>query len=469
MAIVTSATFAGLDINRVRIDSTIRASDALAIARMQSHVWQRITATAGGGSLVATPHIHDGSNGAIIPIPLVSNTLGARIARADTDTGAGWAPVSYVPIYAAPGMTRVRVIGLGRNARDREGFRVRTYFHDANGFPSPYQERFGARFLPGVIPEFVGSDFDRVSPWYVDIDTPLATESGATPWFSLEISAWDGMHWANAQEAGSVSPGPEANRFLDTFFALPVVTDGVNRTPATPFTQSGVHSVTVHDGIEETMLSTDRALSSFVVDRMARNDISLESGLLAHKHGNEFGRFGTVFRQPLFSHGMGVMRARPGFGPEQIRTDELIGAGGDPLLWSGRLFAPCRTATSTAAAPVARARFQMPPGEAADLGVGGAASRMQCAVLVNYVVNSTVSAEIFGATSFAGGGGAVSQSLLTSAGSGRRLVILDGIKCSDSGSGAGEDQTLVVSLKRDAAASASKSIGIYGYSLAVTE
>lgn len=467
MAIVTSATFAGLDINRVRIDSTIRASDALAIARMQSHVWQRITATTGGGTLVAPPHIHDGSNGAIIPIPLSCNNIEAEISRAAQGgdrTIYMYAPISYQPYYAAPGVNRIRVIGLVRREAEVRGWRVRIFSHDADGYPTLYAQDDDPKTLSGLRFDEEDEDPDAVA-WHVDIDTPRATGAGATPWFSVEIAAWDGYEWPGEP----FLIGPPSIRRLRDVFVLPVTTPSVNRQSAIAFSQSGTHTAGVHLGVEETLLSTDRSLSSFVVDRMSRNDISIPNALLTHTHGNNSDRLGTVFEQHLFSHGLGTMRSltledfSDPVKDAQIKSDDALSTD-----WTGRISAPCLIPTAeTDDQLVSVNRFQMPPGENDDLGLLGADSRMQCAALVNYVTNATVSAQIFSASS--GLGPLLSSSILSSSGTGRRLVVLDGIKAHSSASGAGQDQNIAIFLKRDGALVDGASIGLYGYALAVTE
>lgn len=459
MAVITAATFQGLDIAQARINSEVKAEDVKRVAEGQANVYEAVTSKPVGASIVATPHRHNGIDGAVIPIPLGTYHLDAGIPRATADDlgTPGYAPVCYVPVGIPPGVSRIRVLGIGSGA-NRHGWRCRLISYDASGFEEgAVDEAYVAHEAP-VLGEAITAGGE---PWYMDLDTSV---TDVFRWRGLEVSAWDGEFWP-AVETDAGGSGPQDFRRLRDVHVLPVVTWPEPVPASEAYLQPGVVAQTLPAAflpVESGMVADDIAGAAFVLNRMSRDDRIIRDELVNHGHGGGTlqPETGGVFSQPLVSHALGVMRSRAFHGAEQLTDDETL----TTTPWSGRVLAPCLTIdASTTAQEFGRHRFQMPRGLAADLGFSGTASRLQCAVLIHSKTDLSVSARLE-----AGGLGSEGEAKSVAVTStGRRLVVVVGLLCSPSADGSGNDQALRVAMRRTGALVDGKAGGMYGYALAL--
>lgn len=114
MTIIEKSSWTGLPITDVRPHNPrIRMLQQLkTVAQDQAYLHKTLTGNAvpnAPGSDVATNHTHDGTTGAVVPIPYCQAFMGASMARGPTSGGA-WQPLCRQIFRNLAGVTTVRVL-----------------------------------------------------------------------------------------------------------------------------------------------------------------------------------------------------------------------------------------------------------------------------------------------------------------------------------------------------------------------
>jgi hypothetical protein len=464
MAVIKSATFSGLPIDRVRIDSTIRASDMIRVAEQQSHLWELITATGvDGGAPTATPHDHGVNGGVVIPTPLAHHHLGASILPSSISRGGAFIPLSYFPIYAPAGLEGVRVVGVVPDAVSALGIRVRMYDYDSSGFEAGF---FAEVISPPLVAGYTPPVGTVRLTWEAAI--PLGLSSGK--WVGVEVSIWDGDDWIGSADIGGVSPFSPV-RHLDDVIVLPYTSQPSSTSlPAETYVQPGQVEQSLPSDflpVDDRGVESDFALPSWLANRCSRNDRIIRDALDRHTHSSgaaSSSESGVAFSRPLLSHAYGVMRRYEGAPAEQIDFDR----GLSPQTWSGRIFAPClRLDAGTTAQTLSRHRVQIPAASDADIGATGTTSRLQAAALIYYVSGVTLYARLLDTTGL-NGGTERSTIALSSSAPRRRLLRINNIMSSTVTAGR-SDQVLQIRGRRSTDPVTNRSLGVYGCGLAMVD
>jgi hypothetical protein len=453
MAVINASSFEGLDIQRVRVGSTIRRSDWIRIVEQQSAVYQIIGGTAvPGASLTATPHDHADDGGSRVLYPVDNHYLGARILRAGEGT-PGYAPILYAPRYVSAGTSHVTVIVSGSSPSGALGAIVRLYQYDGSGAESLVSDQSDPPRDPHLDPESPPNSIRH----FVAVLPTLVTSAGR--WMGIEVSVWDGQHSPNTTGSGG-GHLVDAERYVEAVSVIP--SQGVPGLPSAFVAQAAQPGIVAQSPLNNNLIpveagfvSVDRGLSSLLTTRAARNDRIIGHLAQTHDHGGDV-RQGVAFSRHIVSHSLGVMRSYPTSDAEQITFDQVLSDG-----WSGRIFAPCLTGTAgTTAQTVARSRFLLPRMPDTAAGTTGSVSRLQCAMLIYRRTAGEVSARLSSAT----GGGETTLRTESFTGSGRRLVLIDNVMATSED---GADQVLRVYARRTGSPVDGQSVGVYGYGLAV--
>ncbi len=129
MAVFQEATFGGVQAVEGRPGAFIKETTLQDIARGQAYAYEATTGQAvpNAGAISATPHVHDGTNGALVRTPLWQSWLGASLpgvpAAAATVT-PGWGRFVYVPVYVPNGFTELSLVLVGEGVHVPETVRA---------------------------------------------------------------------------------------------------------------------------------------------------------------------------------------------------------------------------------------------------------------------------------------------------------------------------------------------------------
>lgn len=407
MTILQRSTFVGTDHTRARPGSTTRKSDVETWLKDQAHVYEAVTAAAvpNASPISATGHIHDGSNGAIIRIPLAhigTRALLHRRSSAPTSGGvdySGYEAFYWFPVFVPEGVTSVMVCMFVRNRETAESLRVTT---QTTGLATIEQQdgsqAFSSSSNPTAFTHWLYPGFDDV----MVVGWLIAVNEGVVNLVKLE--AWDG-YWNQFGDAvNGLGEALPLSRWVGGVTVLPMGRGPVSGAQAVSpaITDSTTVKVpTAFTSFDSALVTNDRSINSYVLVGALKNDALLREVLTGRPAGNRpsatfaghnhkddaatsLDSSGDDIDQPLGSWAYGTMRAPAslsGLSAEYSYEDVPRGEGtfenvwdapSAPLLYSG-------TADSTYFA-LFNHRVRIPAAVAANLADG--TGKLKVAALV---------------------------------------------------------------------------------------
>ena len=452
MTIVQGAAWTGVAANDLRPGVRKRiGQQMLQIAKDQVAVYEETTGIKipAAATIAATPHVHDGTSGAIIPIPLFSVFIGGTFYPSTGTTvrnNGGWSPVVQQIQWTPTGVTTVRYWVTVGTLATLGMLRVSTL--DSS------QALVGQEtFTPGPL-------VNGISTGYCDV-----TVTGG----DLTI------HKLEYRTAISGHVLPSAGDSVYTFVGYPFAGAGDNPLPYIP---QGANSLDVlvptatqyapastgHHPTQEENFADDDAISGFMCHALAYNEgqlFELVTGQAypgkavrlwkGHNHGASTtvapnNSKGADMDQPLLAVNYGVRRTAVGKTTSRYDDDEAEGTLADMTgrIWCSQLL----NATGTSYQTLGSYPFEMPAALAAN--IQGGTSRLRFAALVHVssarITTGTVRASIANSTFGASGTAGTYQS----SGDGLQIVTgaIDYHGAADVAY-AGEMAHLVIDAKRD--------------------
>lgn len=417
MAIVQGAAFQGVDVNRVRPGVRDRQGDILEIvAEDQSCAYEMITGIKNpyAATIAATPHVHDGTNGPVIPIPLLSTWINGEFYPSTSELirgNSGWSPVVRQIQFTPAGVDYVRAWVTVGTVATLQVLR-------ATNFDNALAVFWIAEFTAVGV-------YDGVVVAYADMQvTPSVLNV-----FQLEYRTANGQF-----------PLPQNG---DRVFSFTVVPLPGGPTAAESYINQGATSTTTARtsstffGFQEAAFDDDRPISGHMVRKLATNDAQLyematgqpASGMSAvqwvgHCHGaatsvSTVSAHGAVIDQPLLAINFGVRRTRTGKITGRFDDDEAEGTLAD---MEGRIFcSQLLVASGTAYQTLDAYPFHMPAQIAANIHTG-AGLKLKVAALVHvnttHITSGTVRATILNEALSVSG----TSTTLTTSGSGLQIV-----------------------------------------------
>lgn len=283
MTILQRSTFQGLAHNLVRPGAKTRKTDMEDLLKDSAVCYESLTSykAPSAASISATPHVHDGTNGAIIRLPLSHGGnwhMGLNRRSGSPVSGgvdySGFYPIVWVPFYAPPGVDEVIVVLFLKNSDGINEFRAtvqNTSLADTDsqgpseGFVSVSASAGQYSWLnPGV------RDY-AVRGWEMSCTAGTVNV--------LRIDAWDGRF--DHTYAGPLVGTPGATELPPTravrgYAVLPVVRRPPGVTPKVTATYS---STATH------LLSQNQSYVSYD-SALVANDRAVPSYLLTTEHKN---------------------------------------------------------------------------------------------------------------------------------------------------------------------------------------
>lgn len=356
MTIIESSTFEGIDSDRVRPGALVRHGETLkTLFGDQAYNFRSITGISvpdAPDSALAPRHVHDGTDGAIIPISLCNANRYVHLVPADSGTTGDWAKLVYTPFWVPEGVTEMRLMVVCSRSAVTD-LRVSTYDEsltlNSAGFLQPRS--------------FDIPNIDEVEELGLDTLPPTVTfayrKVPLTPgeFNVLLIEAWDG-YFQRGSDEDLVPPG----RMFFGYMGFPMWSAP---TPVVPYERPGQNSTDVvtpsgtqhkgahaHTSVDDGLLDENYPLSTYLMHAATLNDAlaqELATGQPAggrntvvhggHNHQDEAttgdpSDGGEFIEQGLGSWFMGVGRAPPSGSIGQATIDEV---GNN---WAGNIYAP---------------------------------------------------------------------------------------------------------------------------------
>lgn len=364
MAILQEAAFSGVDANDARPNAIALTGVLESIAKGQAWVYESITGVAvpDAAGISAAPHIHDGTDGALVRTPLASGVLEARLAQiVPTETSAtpGWEKIVYVPFFVPAGFSEVSLVLVASGSN--VGSTVRAVVEDTSfaGNEEP-------KNLTSAAAYFAAEVFDS---WEVR----LAVNPGVVN--ILRIDAWAGK---SLPGAAVDDDGPyTGDKYLYTWQIVPVNNPHSEPVLAlSPTIPQQLLSRGYLQSFDANYIQADKGLDTWVLRNMAQNDGLLRELLTGrpagtasmaqrqrtgHRHADngaaDLDDSGALVDTSLGAWGYGVMRGTYGPDTGRIEVDEVRPTA--ITVWTGRIIAPNLKAT-TSAITVALHCFRLP-------------------------------------------------------------------------------------------------------------
>lgn len=437
MTILQNPTFQGTPHNEVRPGSGVRGSTVRRWLRDQAAVYEGITGkpVPHAPSIAATPHVHDGTNGAIIRIPLAHGAFTVGLPRRQSilfDAGTyyeGFYPFEWRPFYVPKGITQVAVMVLMRRLETFETLRC-TIQNELLGVIDQQTRETGVTRLPWQQPP---GDL-QVGCWFMTV-TPGAVNV-------LKLEAWDGYYQPGAvlADAPVGVPLPE-NRGVSGWAVVPVER-APQRIPAATRPSFAddvrVKTPSTFTSFDDHLVQNGRALPSYVLVKALQNDALLYERLTGrpagarsaptlegHDHRGAGDEFGVDIDHALGSWGYGTLRAPPVGASVAYSSADVPGSYDN--IWT----APCAVQLSMANSSPStdytlfQHRVRIPELDASHLANG--TGKLKFAALVyDAGVGATIKASMGDAeaTSWDTVGSAAAS------GTGREVLVIEGLECS---------------------------------------
>jgi hypothetical protein len=371
MTIVQGAAWTGVAANDLRPGVRKRiGQQMLQIAKDQAAVYEETTGikVPQSGTIAATPHVHDGTNGAIIPIPLFSVFIGGTFYPSTGTTvrnNGGWSAVTQQLQWTPTGVTKVRYWVTCNDYIALTALRVSTL--DSS------QVLVGQQTFTEAAP------VNGLAAGYCDVDV---TGGDLT------------IHKLEYRTAASGVLLPEVPTSVISFVGYPFAGSGENPEPyilqgsnsldvlVPSSTQYAPASVGYHPTQEENYADDD-AISGFMCHAAAYNEGQLFELITGqaypgkaskvwkgHNHGaaivvNTTSSKGADMDQPLLAVNYGVRRTAVSKSDHRFDDDEAEGTNADMVgrIWCSQL----TTATGTSYQTLGSYPFEMPAALAANI------------------------------------------------------------------------------------------------------
>jgi len=467
MVAEVNATFGGVETNAVRPRAYSSTATVKQIVKDINGTYERITdqpVPNGTGTKVATGHVHDGTSGALIRMPLAGEVTDATFPRQLPTVAGGWGSAIRAPFYVPAGMTTCKLILLTTTDWSAT-VKANTATAALVDNEAPQTGRYVA---PG------GRHDVAVTGGNASIIFDLAVDPGAFNVLHVEVYDGFGLDSENAAAIDDI-------RRLVAWCIVPLL--GETKNPPAPQTQrttdgSPVQVATIN-GIASDMLADDLAISSAVVTWANQDCEAIEELLTGqpgarhataihtgHNHvGNgvaDLDDSGAEIDHVLGAWSYGVARRKTSI--DTVRPSDDEGAAPyDANPWGGRIFAPSKGAKA-GASTLTKHLTRLPRLLTSSVTAG--TGKVTAAVLVRLqsATSCTVTLQTF-STAVAG----ATLSVVTST-AGLQLLTFTGIDCHLDGLSATVQVEGPIGLVVSAADSSAtaKQLTIYGTALAVT-
>lgn len=392
MALLEPADVDGVDFDDVRVGQVRRMGQVFKqIANDQSALWTQVTAqdVPNGIGAAATAHVHDGTSGEVIPIPLMQCPIGADMpAKGSGASTHDWGVLVEAPFRASPGLTKIRWVGWTRTRGVAEHLRISIVDSSravtGNGATAPLD---GADIYPPM---------NGLHALYIDL--PVTADAVNM----IRVECFDAYY-----KRGSSNTIPIAGpRKLQSFSVFPIVGVGPTREvnkwspdlylPATDVDQptSAAFVPTGADWFvptDEDHYADDRPISSYVAGAARYNDVLLwelltdtpaghnaAKAVTGHNHSGEatINAMGAEMDHPLGAWSWGVGRNQPGVTTHE-GNDENEGA---QVVWTGHIHAPSGIISVTGYQTIAYERFRLPAATSGN--TTGGTTKLKAAVWI---------------------------------------------------------------------------------------
>lgn len=408
MTLIQSSTFTGVNVNDVRPHARGRQlQDLKNIAKDQAMAFESITGrkvppASGAHAISATPHVHDGTTGAIIPIPVVQEWVGGEFSPSTSTTG-DFAKFAWSCFFAPAGVTTMRVFVLTSTPAIINHMRARGWDDTLTVVSTADFSALNPEFHDYVV-EMTG----RVAV-YADVTVTPGLSA-----ISLEI--YDGNQQNGVPifrpltvDSYTIVPWAGPPRRVSAYFD-PDVSSSEYVVPASTQYLGGGADTTAFTSYDDGMFTDGRAVGSFLTQPMSLNDALLweilagrpagdntdghtnDAHYIGHNHGGASSgwlEIGDDIDQPLVACSWGVGRQRAA-SSQFFTVDEPTTPAAD---WSGRIYAAHISTTSTAPQTLAEIPFRMPTAQSANIQGSG---RLRFAVLAYYDAGKAVTCNVTG-------------------------------------------------------------------------
>jgi len=469
MAIRHSATATGLEANTIRPGAAAVRTQIQALADDQAFAWESLVdlVVPDGGSQLATGHIHDGTTGAQIRIPLAQGRLNANLAPRDLawaaaadDDDPGYFPFVFTPVFVPAGVTSILIWVTVNSPVTAETLTASTYSASI------------VRQTVYVQPQVAGPEnfpwLNSGRPGIHVVFWRFAVNPGAINF--VRIEAWDGhtMPGTDREDGAKI---PLQRRVTDWGcgdLKEPNPYPMEYRDPAgsSQLTTADIDLPANFSPMDDAVLPVDGAFSAWHSVFAVKNLAMLAevctgkaAGLLPQSAASFTGH----------THGAGTARNDSGadidaclgawaYGTIREPTNGAAGyanvhtADGSANVWSGRIIAPTAKA-STTKFELVQHRVRLPRGTDANLGITGSTTKIKVAVLL-WSLNKA-DPEVFATLALNSGatpGTEKSDATPVVAGPGLsageyQLYVIDNVEASPSASGDGDIAQLSISIQ----------------------
>lgn len=362
MAILQEATFGGVQAADGRPGAFIKETTLQAIAKGQAWAYEATTGqkVPNAGSISATPHVHDGTDGALMRLPLFTAWLGASLpgvpANASTVT-PGWGRFVYVPVPVPDGVTEVSLVLVGEGVHVPETVRATLLSSSLVENEEPVPVELLER----------GHHFDTYTERRA-FHCRLQANAGEVN--VLRVEAWAGKSLPSAADDDNGPYLEQFARVIDSVHLLPVDQPPAVVTPAQyPATTSDALSSSDADFVsfDDAEVQNDCALNPYLLKEMNANTGRLHElitgrarGLesegnrlfVGHNHADDgasdLDDSGAGIFHNVGSWFYGVVRGISAADTNRPNFDEVAATPTSSGSWSGNIIAPVLTAVSSA-------------------------------------------------------------------------------------------------------------------------
>lgn len=442
MAVKQSASFTGVDDRKLRLGKIITMQDVEDVASDQAFLYETTVGfkVPTASAISATPHIHDSTNGHVLPIPLAHGVPNVDLrAQSASATVEGFSKLLYTPVYIPTGVTKVVWVGLSGS------------IHTRNYLRGNMQDDTLVDVSVASNPE--GGDITGIQGLYA-MRLEMDTVPGEVNILSLEC--WDG--YTEPEGTGIVGEG----RDLISWALYPIEFESPKTVlPWTPpqivATDVVVPGSTQHLGVnaftsmDAGFFTDKRSINSWLCQGLSLNDALLHELIIGrpvggneashsnnnsykgHSHGGEslLTNCGALMEQTLLSVSYGVART---FAASSGHMDDDM-QDSTERAWIGHIHAPTIITGGGGAVEQEVSRHGMAlPALDADYALdtsGGTTTKIKGAMLVRLNTSKATSATFrMGLRSHSGGTVGAKVSVVNST-NGLRLLQFDDLDASN--------------------------------------
>ena len=466
MAVKQNSTFVGLEYRDLRPGRDVLMSQLEEVAGDQAAVYEAITGQKipDASTISATPHVHDGTDGEVIPLPLACGGPKATLSALAT-TNDKYQPVLHFPLFIPTGVSQVKFVGLSSGGEVAHFAQAGLTTNADGGFPSTQYET---------------KKIDEVTGWTLWEMTLDVASEGAINVFRLEV--WNGADdpdgntpitgarslegWCIYPIQAKIAPFTADEPIVALPYVAPSVTDTSVRLP------SGTQHLgsDAYTSFDQNRFTNKRSVDGHMLQGFALNDAlnwELASGLPAggnaeghsnvngggsishagHTHGGEadLENTGALIEQPLGAWALGVRRA-PVASSGHFESDM---ESPPEYAWQGQIMAPCPR-TDLSIVNVGEMLFRLPALDAQHAldTVGGATTKIVGTILLyNGVFDEVnVSTLYFTIKNISGGSAGTAVSVSVPASTGFHLITMPEMDASGDPGSTGLEQRVLISV-----------------------